>query len=246
MLAKHIEMIGISLSLLMWAMFCGGCGVESAGQGLLGGADSPEAYVELKSEVAEERDSLAALYAAGEEKVHLEAARLLIRERLERDLIPSWYGTVWDYNGISETPREGLIACGYFVSTLLRDVGYSLERYKLAQQASLNIVKSLSPKGHRWDWSGIEPDGLADRMKEKAEGFYVVGLDNHVGFMLVDGEGESWFLHSSYLDPGTVVREKVRESAALELSNRYVVGYLESDWLLKKWLKKEKIATVKG
>ena len=162
--------------MLFWALFCGGCGVDTAGKGLMGGAESPEAYVELKAEVEAERDSMAALYAAGGEE-QVQAAKLLLRERLERDLIPSWYGTEWDFNGITETPREGLIACGYFVSTVLRDAGYRLERYKLAQQASLHIVQSLSPSEYRKDWSGIEPDGLSDRMSEMAEGFYVVGLE---------------------------------------------------------------------
>ncbi len=176
----------------------------------------------------------------------LEATRKIMQAHLENDLIPCWYGTEWDFNGISQVPGEGMIACGYFVSTLLRDLGFDLERYKLAQQASLNIVRSLSPKEHRKDWSGISTAVLTERIQEMDQGFYVVGLDNHVGFLLHDDDGSVWFIHSSYMDPVAVVRELATDSAPLAASNRYVIGYLESDWLIQKWLKKEKVVTIKS
>jgi hypothetical protein len=44
----------------------------------------------------------------------------------------------------SETPGRGEIACGYFVSTVLRDAGFGVERVRLAQQASERIVRTLS------------------------------------------------------------------------------------------------------
>lgn len=237
-------MIGTAIGLLLWALFCGGCGVSTSGEGLLGGAESPQAYIQLKQEILSERDSLALRYVQTGDAAVLASAKLLLRQRLEEDLIPSWYGTVWDYNGTSEVPREGMIACGYFVSTLLRDAGFKLERYRLAQQASLHIVQSLAPKEFRWDWSHISLEELKKRMAKLETGFYVVGMDNHVGLLFLDESKELWFMHSSFLDPGTVVRELATESAALGISNRYVIGYLETDWLLGKWLGKEKVVTV--
>jgi hypothetical protein len=42
-----------------------------------------------------------------------------IHHSLSKTIFPHWYGTVWDYNGYTNTPKNGVIACGYFVSTTL-------------------------------------------------------------------------------------------------------------------------------
>ena len=34
-------------------------------------------------------------------------------------IFPYWYGTDWDFNGTTQKPNEGKIACGYFVTCLL-------------------------------------------------------------------------------------------------------------------------------
>lgn len=62
---------------------------------------------------------------------------------LER-IIPYWEGTPWTFEGHTSVPNKGSIACGYFVSTTLRDVGLNLNRYKLAQQSPLIEAKSLA------------------------------------------------------------------------------------------------------
>src|SRR6187200_2544039 len=58
-------------------------------------------------------------------------------------IIPGWIGTAWNFNGTSEKPQQGSIACGYFVTTILRDAGLSLARIKLAQCASEQMIISL-------------------------------------------------------------------------------------------------------
>jgi hypothetical protein len=55
---------------------------------------------------------------------------------IDKKLLPYWLGTTWNFNGTTQVPGEGSIACGYFVTTLLRDAGVKLERVKLAQMAS--------------------------------------------------------------------------------------------------------------
>ena len=62
-------------------------------------------------------------------------ARTVLTRSIYNDLLPAWYGTPWDFNGTSEVPQQGKIACGYFVSTILRDAGWKVERVRLAQQA---------------------------------------------------------------------------------------------------------------
>jgi len=59
------------------------------------------------------------------------------------DIIPYWYGTPWEFYGTTEKPKQGSIACGYFVSTILKHAGYNVEKNKMAQQASELIIKSL-------------------------------------------------------------------------------------------------------
>ncbi len=242
-------MFGISFSLLLLVFEFMACDPAAPRNGMFPRDISYADYKVLKADLAAKRDSMGKVYTQGDSTKQnevLTSCRLALRSHLENDLIPCWYGTEWDFNGISQVPGEGMIACGYFVSTLLRDLGYDLERYKLAQQASLNIVRSLSPKEHRKDWSDISTTTLTARVQKMAKGFYVVGLDNHVGFLLHDDDGSVWFLHSSYMDPVAVVRERATESEPLAASNRYVLGYLESDWLIRKWLLHEKVATVKS
>lgn len=202
-------------------------------------------YPALKARIVTERDSLGKLYLANGSDATLKAARKCVLSHLSKDLFPQWYGTDWDFNGITQVPRKGQIACGYFVSTLLRDVGFRVERARMAQQASLYIIRSLSPSEHRKDWSRIGTEEFAKRVGALPEGLFVVGLDIHTGFILHDDQGV-WFVHASYGDPSVVVKEKAAESAVLAQSNRFVLGRVDNDWLLKKWLKGEKIATVTG
>ncbi|RYD70663.1 MAG: hypothetical protein EOP53_25020, partial [Sphingobacteriales bacterium] len=45
-----------------------------------------------------------------------------------------WDGTVWDFNGTTRKPGEGSIACGYFITTILEDIGLKISRIKMAQE----------------------------------------------------------------------------------------------------------------
>ena len=64
-------------------------------------------------------------------------------EMLNDSIFGYWMQTPWDFNGHTDTPRKGEIACGYFVTTTLRDIGVRLQRYKLAQQAASVITEKL-------------------------------------------------------------------------------------------------------
>ena len=58
-------------------------------------------------------------------------------------IITNWIGTKWDFNGVSEEQKKFTIACGYFVTTVLRDAGFQIARSKLAQCASEQMIRSL-------------------------------------------------------------------------------------------------------
>jgi len=43
-------------------------------------------------------------------------ARTIVTGFIYKEIFPSWYGTPWNFNGTTEVPQQGKIACGYFVS----------------------------------------------------------------------------------------------------------------------------------
>ena len=77
-------------------------------------------------------------------KTVIDSAKNFLYESILNKLIPHWYGTLCDFNGYTSKPGEGVIACGYFVSTLLRDAGFNLNRYDLAKQSPVNEAISIN------------------------------------------------------------------------------------------------------
>jgi len=160
----------------------------------------------------------------------------LLFTTLVDSVFPAWYGTPWDFDGISNTPGTGEIACGYFVSTTLKHVGFNLNRYKLAQQASSIIVKEVC--GTSKNYSDI--DKLIGALECHEGSLFIVGLDFHVGFLVVQNS-EVYFVHSDYTCDA-VRREKASESEGLNSSFLFVVGEItDNSDLMNSWLVQEKI-----
>jgi hypothetical protein len=203
-------------------------------------------YPEIKAHIVSLRDSLANLYAAaGTERraALVVSARKLVLDVIAKDLFPPWMGTPWDFNGITQKPGEGQIACGYFVTTILRDAGFGVERAKLAQQASLKIIRTVTPAAEIKDYGGIDVPELVRRMAKLPQGLYIVGLDIHTGF-IVNGPKSVDFIHASYGNPRVVVHEVALKSTVLAQSKRFVLGRVDNDEFLKKWLLKQAIPTL--
>jgi hypothetical protein len=73
-------------------------------------------------------------------------------------------------------------------------------------------------------------------LSKKGNGVYLAGLDNHTGFIVVKNH-EVYFIHSSVISPGCVVREKAIESVALQKNRYTVLGCLTADpAFMKAWL----------
>src|SRR5439155_7363595 len=102
-------------------------------------------YTDVVARIERARRALAAERAGdGEARAaRRDRARRVLVAALVDDLVPAWAGTPWDYYGTSTKPRQGAIACGYFVTTVLEHLGLRLPRARLAQQASEVIVRSL-------------------------------------------------------------------------------------------------------
>lgn len=104
-------------------------------------------YPSIIKEIIEKRDSLMLQYSEsdsmGQDSIIVMAKDYLI-SRMTEEIFPSWYGTKWDFNGTTRIPQEGRIACGYFITNILTDVGFNIPRVKWAQSASEVFIKKLS------------------------------------------------------------------------------------------------------
>ncbi|MHC4982211.1 MAG: hypothetical protein ACYTF6_03460 [Planctomycetota bacterium] len=170
-------------------------------------------------------------------------ARDAIFEAIYRSICPYWYGTRWAFHGTTQRPREGTMACGYFVSTLLRDAGFRVERVRLAQQAAEKIIKTLISERHIRRFSGAAIGQFVEAVKGDGKGIYIVGLDYHVGLVVCEPP-EVFFIHSSGLEPWCVVKEPAMTSPALVASRYRVYGKLTADdELIERWLLDKPIPT---
>jgi hypothetical protein len=140
-------------------------------------------------------------------------------------------------------PQQGKIACGYFVSTVLRDAGWKVQRVRLAQQASENIILSLTTDPYVRRFRRVAISDFVTAVENWGAGIYVVGLDIHTGFIVNTGS-EVYFIHSSYAEPYVVISEKASESKILAASQYRVLGKITADDLfLEKWLLRKEIVT---
>jgi len=153
---------------------------------------------------------------------------------LSDSVFPYWYGTLWDFNGHTNSPQDGYIACGYFVSTTLKHIGFNLNRYKIAQQAAATITCSLCPDDQIQRFSSF--NNIYMFLLNSEDAIYIIGLDYHTGFVLVQ-DGLPWFIHSDYIS-GNTIKELVVDSPAFS-SNYYIIGRLDNDSTIKKWLNNE-------
>jgi hypothetical protein len=151
-------------------------------------------------------------------------------------IIPGWIGTAWDFNGTSEKPQKGTIACGYFVTTVLRDAGLNLARIKLAQCASEQMITSLVQSKYIHRFSHVTMKDFIQSIKEQGYGLYIVGLDNHTGFIYNDGN-EIFFIHSTFIATRNVQKEYAATSWILEKSKYKVLGKISTDEkVLERWM----------
>lgn len=67
-------------------------------------------------------------------------------DTLINHIVHHWHNTTWAFEGYTNTPIQGEIACYYFVSTTLKYFEFNLYRYKMAQQAGLNEVLSIQAR----------------------------------------------------------------------------------------------------
>lgn len=194
-----------------------------------------EKYEQARSALEARRVELATQWKKAPKETRL-AARQTVLEYLDQSAFPAWQGTPWEFYGTSTTPGQGTIACGYFVTTVLEQAGFKIERVWLAQQASAVLVNTLA-RGTKVEWLRPSDNGDAVAQIKKRFGhskLVVIGFDYHVGLLRLDGD-EVRFCHSSFIEPGSVTCEDPVPSGAFA-SKVYVVGDVLNDALLDDWL----------
>lgn len=206
---------------------------------------NPETYSVLIGEIAHHRKKLATQYRNASTKEEREKVLLSTKNFLEitmPELMLCWLGTPWDYNGTASTPGDGKVACGYFVSTIMRDAGFEVQRIKLAQQASQNILRTFLPRDQLQIKVGVDYDEYMDSVRKQKHGIYIIGLDRHVGFLVNNNKGLN-FIHSGGVHQ-RVVTESRTEAQSIKESRYRVIGNLTNNKeLLKKWLVQDSFPT---
>jgi hypothetical protein len=151
-------------------------------------------------------------------------------------IIPSWIGTHWDFNGTTEIPQQGSIACGYFVTTVLRDAGLTLSRVKLAQCPSEQMITSLVSRRYISRFSNVAIEDFVRAIECQGYGLYIAGLDNHTGFIYNNGS-DIYFIHSTFLSTRNVQKEKAASSWVLQKSRYKIIGKISADEkVLERWI----------
>ncbi len=211
------------------------------------GTPNPELYQQLIEELKVKRITLAERYSKARTAPEISQVIKESRATLHRDLpalMQCWLGTDWDFNGTSSTPGSGEIACGYFVSTILRDAGFKVERIRLAQQPSQNIIATFLPRKEMHVRAGQSYDDFLSEVVSRGPGIRIVGLDKHVAFIVVDDDKSIRFIHSSGGYPYCVVDEDRDKATALQNSKYRVTGdFTHSDEVIHRWLVNEKWPT---
>lgn len=163
-----------------------------------------------------------------------EKAESYLLEKITGDFFDQWYGTEWDFNGTTHTPRKGKIACGYFITTVLSDAGFKIPRTKWAQQASEYYITRMTSEVKRF--SNQTPESMKMYFLKQTDGLFVVGLDSHVGFVHKSGD-EVTFTHASYYDPkiGVQTEELTGENPFAKSAYR-VVGRILNKEMIRKWI----------
>lgn len=131
-----------------------------------------------------------------------------------------WMGTEWTFSGTSRTPGQGSIACGYFVTTTLEQAGVAVDRVRLAQAASEKMILEITSRESIRRYSDASLENFLAGVKSQGEGYYIVGLDNHTGFLKVEQDGAIAFIHSG---PGKGVVNELPANAPELANSRYRV-----------------------
>ncbi len=211
------------------------------------------AYRDVLAQIVSRRTELGARYAASRgtrARAALRSeARQYVVEALVSQVFPAWMGmpSGGGPQATASLPHQpGMyISCSYFLTAALQNAGLVLEsRARFAQAPAAWIERALlPPDGQIHRYGNLPADELERKLVGLGDGLYVVGLDIHVGFIVVR-DGHAWFVHSSYTPPGTVVNEPIVSSMAIALSRHkgyWVSPLFQDDRIIEMWLRRQPV-----
>ncbi|HTI57410.1 hypothetical protein [Mucilaginibacter sp.] len=152
---------------------------------------------------------------------------------IDEDIYNYWSGTPWDFYGTTQQPKTGSIACGYFVTNTLTDLGFKIDRIGLAEVRSGDMIKKLCV--------GIKSFNSLNKLnrylaEQPANSIFIIGLDFHTGYIIKNSTG-CYFFHSNYVKKEGVIKEKINVSKALSANKFFMIGSLTTNKkLLRKWV----------
>ena len=182
--------------------------------------------------------------SAAERAAIRQQARTTVLLAITDTIFPAWMGTSWGLGPHSTALRPHqpgmVVGCSYFVTGVLLNAGLRLSsRARFAQAPSALMQQALTPDArHLHRYPGLRLEVLTRRLLALGDGVYIVGLNIHTGFLVIEA-GTVRVVHASYAPPQQVVDEPLGESAVIALSRRrgYVVTPIfKDDRLVNYWL----------
>ncbi|NJO00489.1 MAG: hypothetical protein HC880_01315 [Bacteroidia bacterium] len=129
-----------------------------------------------------------------------------------------------------------MIACGYFVTTVLTHSGLGIDRYEMARKASWRLIEALCQEESIRTIRNNNVDSLFSYLNTQPDGIYLLGLSKHVGFIVKHKE-ETYFIHSRKPRYVGVIKEFADKSPTVLESGIYVIGnLLDNDAIIQNWL----------
>lgn len=191
-----------------------------------------ENYASVKKSISTEREQLIS------KDLTLDSLGRIFKTSLLNKILPFWEGTEWSFEGHTSQPRVGKIACGYFVSTTLQDIGLQVNRYALAQKSPIDEAKILAVGMEVKEFS--EPTTLKNiaAIKEYLkEGIHFIGFDqSHVGYVLKE-KGDLYLIHSNYIGAAGVQIERMEQSGVFKSYGKFFIVELSTnESLLEYWV----------
>lgn len=199
--------------------------------------DNAETYEMTKRKIEIQRSQIKA------NDIKIDSVRKLFTTSLLHNIIPFWEGTKWSFEGHTSEPQTATIACGYFVSTTLQDIGLNLNRYKFAQQSPIDEANILALNSEVKEFSEESPANNILKIKNYLkEGIHFIGFDeNHVGYILKD-QDDLYLIHSNYIDGVGVEIEEIEQSEVFQSYFKfYIVELSTNERLLHYWINDKKL-----
>lgn len=208
-------------------------------------AAAPVEFAATQAAIEAERVRLAGRYAGASTQAARAAVRAEARgyvyAAIVREIFPAWMGMPWGLgpNSTANRPHApGMtVACGYFVSGVLENAGLRVPRFKYAQAPALAVQRTLSEDVHRY--FSVPGEVLAAKIAALGEGLYIIGLNNHIGFVVVDAAGVH-LVHASYTDGQVVIDEPLATARAIANSREkgyFVSPVLQDERTIDLWLR---------